>query len=264
MPSNWMRALLAAAALMAGAAAPARSADLPVDLELVLAVDVSGSMDIREQRLQRAGYVAALTDPSVLRAIAGGNYRRIAITYVEWAGAAIQYVAVPWRLIDGEPAARNFANSVASIEYNVYRGTSVSGALAFSSGLFAGNGFEGMRRVIDISGDGPNNQGNAVAPIREAIIDNGIVINGLPLLLDPSQVNAATGNGLDAYYEDCVIGGPGSFMIAVTDVKQFAEAIRQKLILEIAGLEPTIKPVSQRDNRRRVNCMLTEFQRVPF
>lgn len=234
-------------------------AETPVDLELVLAVDVSGSMDIEEHELQRAGYMNGLLHPDVLGAIASGGFGRIAVTYVEWAGAFAQQVAVPWRLIDSPANASAFVAELAASPVARIRGTSISGALQFSSGLFEANGFEGYRRIIDVSGDGPNNIGSPVIPARDAVLAEGIGINGLPIMLRPSGGFAGIRH-LDTYYEDCVIGGPGAFVVPVRDLDDMAEAIRRKLVLEIAGRPPEVVP-AQLERSRRVDCMIGEALR---
>ena len=240
-----MRAIgyLAAAVSTLLIAAPA-VAEVPVDLELVLAVDVSGSMDLEEQALQRRGYVDAFLHPEVAEAIRSGPYGRIAVTYVEWAGARSQAVAMPWSLIDGPAAAEDFAAGLSEAPPARFRGTSISGALAFAAPLFDDNGYDGLRRVIDVSGDGPNNAGPPVAPVRDAIVTTGIVINGLPLQIDAPVYMAVGGVLLADYYRDCVIGGPGAFVLPVTERDQLLEAIRRKLVLEIAGLPATIQPAA--------------------
>lgn len=261
-----MRGRIGAAACVLSAALlvsppPAAAEDLPVDLELVLAVDVSGSMDPEEQRLQRAGYAAAMTDPQVLGAVRTGSYGRIAVTYVEWAGASAQQVTVPWTLVDDGESAEAFAQRVAAAPPARIRGTSISGALAFSAPLFDGNGYEGVRRVIDVSGDGPNNMGPPVVPARDAVLARGIVINGLPIMLRPSQFGILDISALDVYYTDCVIGGPASFVVPVREPGQLAEAIRQKLVLEVAGLPPKVTPAAERGRAGagpRTDCMVGE------
>ena len=185
------------------------AAEVPVDVELVLAVDVSRSMDRDEQVLQRDGYVAALRDPEVLSAIRSGFVGRIALTYVEWGGRHEQRVVVPWRAIEIPADIEAFAAVLESSRAERRRYTSISGGLAFAAELFEANDFEGTRRVIDVSGDGPNNTGPPVTLLRDALVADGIVINGLPLMLSPysSGVNNVLLD-LESYYEDCVIGGP--------------------------------------------------------
>jgi len=238
------------------------AAETHVDLELVLAVDVSGSMDRYEQEVQKKGYVEALMSEDVLSAIRIGPYQRIALAYVEWAGHGTATLTIPWTLIDGPAALERFTAQIAAAPYVRYRGTSISAAIDYSASLFPDNGFEGLRRVIDISGDGPNNSGRPVELARDTAVDQDIVINGLPLLIRPSGPGYGNIPDLDSYYENCVIGGPGSFMIAVTEIEQFPTAIRRKLVEEIAGRAPTAVPVAYRPVQgRSSDCMVGEMQR---
>ena len=220
----------------------AGAAEVPVDVELVLAVDVSRSMDRDEQVLQRHGYIAALRDPEVLNAIRSGFVGRIALTYVEWGGRYEQRVVVSWRAIEGPADIEGFAATLEGSRAERRRYTSISGGLAYAAELFKANGFTGTRRVIDVSGDGPNNTGPPVTRLRDALVADGIVINGLPLMLRPysSGVNNVLLD-LEAYYEDCVIGGPGSFLVPVEDMTGLKDAIRRKLILEIADGAPAAR-----------------------
>ncbi len=213
-----------------------------VDLQLVLAVDISYSMDPEEQRLQREGYIEALRSPEVMEAIKRGLIGKIAVTYLEWAGAGDQRVVVPWRVIDSPESARAFTDELASRPYRRAFRTSVSGAITASAAQFEGSGFRSARRVIDISGDGPNNNGQLVEPARDAALANRITINGLPLMLRPPDPRTMDIGDLDAYYEDCVIGGPGAFVIAIKSNEEFIPATRRKLILEIAGIAPDMAP----------------------
>ncbi len=238
-----VRALSVAAALVvalsAAAADRAAAQDVPVDVELVLAVDVSGSMDPDEQAVQRAGYAAALRDPEVIQAIVEGVNGRVALTYMEWAGSASQAIVVPWRLVDDAASAEGFAKELDTQPISDMHGTSISGAIDHAATLFADNGYDGQRQVIDISGDGPNNNGRPVAVARDAALAAGVVINGLPIMIRPSSPFVS----LDRYYADCVIGGPGSFLLPVNDRDQLAEAIRRKLVQEVAGrdfIRPTL------------------------
>ena len=212
-----------------------------VDLELVLAVDVSLSMDIDEQRLQRDGYVSAFRDPDIIKSIMSGPNARIAVTYVEWAGPEIQSVVMPWTIIDGEASAIEFSRRLEAVPISRARMTSISGALHYADGLFETSGVRSLRRVIDVSGDGPNNAGPPVVPVRDAIVAKGVVINGLPILLKrPASLFDI--ENLDQYYADCVIGGTGSFSIPVREPAEFRTATRKKLLLEIAGLVPVPQP----------------------
>jgi hypothetical protein len=198
-----------------------------VDLELVLAVDVSGSIDAQEKAVQRDGYLAAIRSPEFVAAVRAGSLGRIRLAYVEWAGEGAQRLAVPWRVIDGTEAAQAFANELAGQAVaRFWRGTSISSALRFSAGLFEG---DSSRRVIDVSGDGPNNAGDNVTVARDAVVAEGIVINGLPVLLSPAQISPA----LDRYYADCVIGGDGAFSLSVAGADDFGKAIRMKLLREV-------------------------------
>lgn len=237
------RLLPALPLLLAGMFFPAAArADIPVDLELALAVDVSLSIDADEARLQRQGYIEAFRDPYVIGAIRSGVLGRIAVAYFEWAGAGRVRLVVGWTLIDGPDSAHAFADTLGRKFVGSARYTSISGAIDFALPLFD-NGFEGTRRVIDVSGDGPNNRGRLVSRARDKAVATGVTINGLPILDDGggpfSRFNIPD---LDLYYRDCVIGGPGAFLVVAVNYKDFARAIRRKLILEIAGPAPPKPP----------------------
>jgi hypothetical protein len=257
MPRFALGLVCAAALLAAALSPPARAADLPVDLELILAVDISFSMDDDEQQLQRAGYVAAITNPDVIAAIGRGLNGRIALSYVEWAGPERQQVVVDWRVVDGPASAQAFAATLAAAPLAQFRGTSISGSLAFLKPRFEGNGFEAPRHVIDVSGDGPNNMGIPVEAARDAVVAAGITVNGLPIMIKRASGFAAIEN-LDVYYEDCVIGGPGAFVVVVHGAGQFAEAIRRKLVLEIAGGAPGLIPAAAAGEGKRIDCLIGE------
>jgi len=217
------------------APAPLR-AEVVVDLQLVIAVDISYSMDLEEQRLQRDGYVTALRDAELLKAIRSGPNGRIAIVYFEWAGPGSQKIVMPWTVIDGEAAAEAFTSKLAAVPISRWSMTSISSALDFGERLFSSSGVAGGRRVIDVSGDGPNNAGAPIVGIRDGLVARGITINGLPIVLKvdgPFDIP-----DLDYYYQECVIGGLGSFMIPIRERSQFQSATRRKLLLEIAGLTP--------------------------
>lgn len=236
----WPPRRLAGLALLAAGlvASPAIAADTPVDLELVLAVDISYSMDAEEQQIQRDGYVAAIVSKPVLDAIKEGMLGKIVVAYVEWAGAEEQRTVVPWRLIDGPESAQAFADELAGAPLRRAYRTSISGGLMHAARLFEGNEYEGQRKVIDVSGDGPNNQGAPVEMVRDEILERGVVINGLPLMLKRPSYAMMDLTDLDAYYRDCVVGGPGAFVLPVRSVDQFPDAVRTKLVMEIAGLAP--------------------------
>ncbi|WP_292329470.1 DUF1194 domain-containing protein, partial [Mesorhizobium sp.] len=238
----------------------------PVDVELVLAVDVSLSMSPAELEIQRHGYAAALMHDNVLKAIADGAYGKIAVTYVEWAGTTWQRVVVPWTVIANRADAEGFVAKLEANPPDSARRTSISGALSFGSDLFAESGFQGTKRVIDVSGDGPNNQGAPVDLTRDEVVRQGITINGLPLMTRGGFSGAFDVENLDRYYSDCVIGGPGAFMIPVNDWTQFPEAIRRKLVLELAGPaspqwaadEAAHVPVVLADDKPATDCLAGE------
>jgi hypothetical protein len=230
--------LIVSLAVGIGGAASAQTGT-SVDLELVLAVDVSLSMDMDEQRLQRDGYVAAFRDVEVWNAIAAGANGRIAVTYVEWAGQVNQQTVLPWTLIDSPAAAQAFADQLEAAPISRARMTSISGAIIYSGRQLESNPYKGTRRVVDISGDGPNNSGPPAQEARDELINKGIIINGLPILLKRDQPSGFFDiNNLDAYYTNCVIGGAGAFMIPVRERAEVRSATRRKLILEISDLVP--------------------------
>ena len=260
-------AVLAAGALAGwGIAAPgnpaqfaqrgAASGAVPVDVELVLAVDVSYSMDPDEQALQREGYMAAITSLEFMRALREGMHGKIAMIYFEWAGVHHRQIIVPWRLIDGPESADAFSADIGRARYSRASRTSVSGALEFGAMLFDGSGYRGIRRVIDVSGDGVNNNGPLVTVTRDEVVAKGITINGLPIMIKRPNASTMDIGELDVYFEDCVIGGPGAFVIPIRERDQFKEAIKTKLLLEIAGLTPKVVPVTSREPR--VSCTIGE------
>jgi hypothetical protein len=233
-------ALLFAASVQAGSATV--GADAPeVDLALVLAVDISYSMDEDEQRLQREGFIEAFRSPVVQKAIADGLLGRIAVTYVEWAGTDTQNIVVPWTVIDDSKSSTAFAEGLASRPIGRGPYTSISGAIAFGVELLERAGVETTRRVIDISGDGVGNHGRLVTRARDEAVSRGVTINGLPIMLK-RQIGEEVEH-LDSYYKDCVIGGSGAFVVPVRERDEMVAAIKAKLILEIAGpaTEPLIK-----------------------
>jgi Protein of unknown function (DUF1194) len=207
------------------------AAQTAVDLQLVLAVDASGSVDERRFELQKQGYVAAFRDPQVLSAIRSGPRQAIAVTMVQWTGPALQIQVVPWSLVRDVASAAGFSAAIDNAPRQLFGGgTSISGAIDYGAALMLDSPFKGVRRVIDVSGDGSNNRGRAAPPARDEAVAAGIVINGLPILtLEPD---------LDRYYQEQVIGGPGAFVIAADTYETFADAIRKKLIVEIAERKP--------------------------
>jgi len=243
-----------------------RFADMPagkmaatnVDAELVLAVDVSYSMDPEEQALQREGYVHGLTSPEFLNALRSGMHGRVAITYFEWAGVSDQRVVVPWRLVDGPAAAKSFADEIMAASYRRAYRTSISGALTFAAPLFDESGYRGIRRVIDVSGDGTNNQGPPVAIVRDELIGKGFTINGLPIMLKRPNIGSMDIDNLDVYYEDCVIGGPAAFVVPIRERDQFKDATRTKLVLEVAGHTPKARIMPASAEQPRISCTIGE------
>lgn len=231
------RSLVPLVALL-GFLAPATARE-PVDLELVLAVDVSGSIDPQEARLQRDGYVAALTDRQVVSAITSGIHGKIAVTYLEWASWHQRWTLLEWTEIGSQETAEAVAAKLSETPITIGFRTSISAAIDFAMTSFDKSPFEGIRRVIDISGDGPNNDGGLVSDARDKALAAGVVINGLPVINDrPNRFGFPTMQDLDRYYDGCVIGGPGAFVIKAESFHAFAAAVRQKLIMEIAGLQP--------------------------
>ena len=234
-----------------------RASAIPVDVELVIAVDVSYSMDPDEQALQREGYVLALTSKEFLQALRQGAHGKIAVTYFEWAGQSDQKILMPWRVIDGPESADAVAAEIARAPYRRASRTSISGALRFAKPLFDDSGYKGLRRVIDLSGDGANNAGPLVEITRDDVLAAGITINGLPIMLKRPYTGTMDIENLDEYYEDCVIGGPGAFVIPIREREKFIEATRTKLILEVAGRQPDPQIVPTA-SRARVSCTIGE------
>jgi hypothetical protein len=238
--------------------AAAKDANPTVDVELVLAVDVSYSMDLDELALQREGYAQAIISKEFLHALKSGPNGRIAITYFEWAASTDQKIIIPWRVIDGPETAGAVANEIVKTPIRRASRTSISGAINFAMPLFEESPHRGLRRVIDISGDGPNNNGMPVTLARDAAVEKGIVINGLPIMVKEPSYSTMDIDNLDYYYEDCVIGGPGAFVVTIKDRDKFKEAIRTKLLLEIAGRTPERPVVPVAERTPRVNCMVGE------
>jgi Protein of unknown function (DUF1194) len=253
---------------VAGVAAPnpkaslaAESADKQapsVDIELILAVDVSYSMDMDELAVQREGYAQAIVSKEFLQALKSLPNGKIAVTYFEWAASNDQKIIIPWRMIDGPETADAVADEIMKTPIRRASRTSISGAINFAMPLFDENPYRGLRRVIDISGDGPNNNGVPVTGARDAALAKGIVINGLPIMVKEPSYSTMDIDNLDFYYEDCVIGGPGSFVVAIKDRDKFKEAIRAKLLLEVAGRTPERPTVPVAEKEPRVSCLIGE------
>ena len=227
-----------------------------VDVELVLAVDVSYSMDMDELAIQREGYAQAIVSKEFLQALKSGPHGKVSVTYFEWAASTDQKIIIPWRVIDGPETADAVANEIMKTPIRRASRTSISGAINFAMPLFDENPHRGLRRVIDISGDGPNNNGGPVVAARDAALEKGVIINGLPIMVKEPSYSTMDIDNLDFYYEDCVIGGPGSFVVTIKDREKFKEAIRTKLLLEIAGRTPERPIVPVAGKEPRVNCMI--------
>ena len=257
--AGMLRAIVLAVGLVLGVGSAA-SAGVKVDLELVIAVDVSGSMDAEEFALQRDGYVAAIRHPEFVGAIRSGAYGRIALTYIEWSGPDRQTITVPWQLIDGPDAANAFAEALATMPLVIDRGTSISAALVFSAAQFEANDVDGIRHVIDVSGDGPNNYGPSVTMARDYAVGEGVVINGLPILIRPSPLFPE----MDRYYTDCVIGGVGSFVLPIRAKDEFAQAIRRKLVIEVASRPTEETRILQAAGTVPTDCMIGERMRAKY
>ncbi|RZN14000.1 DUF1194 domain-containing protein [Bradyrhizobium sp. Leo121] len=260
-------AVLAASMLAgaAGAAAPRQPPALAdrqgppsVDIELIIAADVSYSMDTDELTVQREGYAEAIVSREFLQALKGGPNGKIALTYFEWSAFGDQRVIIPWRVIDGPETADAVASEIMQAPIRRGSRTSISGAILFGTPLFEEDPNRGFRRVIDVSGDGPNNNGPPVTPARDQALAKGIVINGLPIMIKEPSHSMMDIDNLDWYYEDCVIGGPGSFVVAIKDRERFKEAIRTKLVLEVAGRDPEQKVVPAAAKEPRIDCQIGE------
>ncbi|MCA3352128.1 MAG: DUF1194 domain-containing protein [Roseomonas sp.] len=228
------RRLLAATGGAVLAVSSRARAEEPVDVALVLAVDVSRSIDEDEAKLQREGYREAVSDPAVLAAIRGGMIGAIGLVYIEWAGIEYQRTVLPWTRIATEADARKWAEDLARAPRASLSWTSISGAIIHARRELAACPFEATRRVIDVSGDGVNNSGPLVEVARDEAVAEGIVINGLPIVNDRPTFGRPPPANLDLYFRDRVIGGPGAFHIVAEDFNSFGQAVKRKLIREIA------------------------------
>ena len=237
-------------ALVVALGVPARAAarGAGIDLELVLAIDVSRSMDDEELELQRQGYAGAFLHPAIVAAIRGGVHGRIAVTMFEWANASYQRVIVPWTTIEDADGAAAFADAILATAKQSFNWTSISGAIDFGRTLFGADGQRGTRRVIDISGDGVNNNGRPAWLARDEAVALGITINGLAIINDrptPGGWRSFNQQPLDQHYREQVIGGPGAFLMVAEDFDSFAFAIRNKLMREIAGADGPVVMVAR-------------------
>ncbi len=214
----------------------------PVDLELVLLADASRSIDDGEIRLQRRGYAAAITHPDVLAAIAGGYLRRIALTYVEWGDESSQEVVVPWTVIDGPGSAAALAKDLLAAPRLAQGPNAIGNALVAAQALMQANDFEGTRKIIDFSADSAwSGGGVSIAVARAQALADGMVINGLAILCRDCESGRPIAYDLEGAFETFIIGGPGSFVITADGNRSFAQAVRRKLLLEIAGRPPATK-----------------------
>jgi hypothetical protein len=236
----------------------AEDAKPTVDVELVIAVDVSYSMDMDELAIQREGYAQAIISKEFLQALKSGPNGKISVTYFEWAASSDQKIIIPWRLVDGPETAGAVADEIMKTPIRRASRTSISGAIYFAMPLFNEDPYHGLRRVIDISGDGPNNNGAPVTGARDEALSKGIVINGLPIMVKEPSYSTMDIDNLDWYYEDCVVGGPGSFVVPIKDREKFKEAIRTKLLLEVAGRVPERRVVPVAEREPRVSCLIGE------
>jgi hypothetical protein len=255
-----VRVLLLLAVAWAAIVIPPMSAraQTEVDLALVIAVDISYSMDTDEQELQREGFAEAFRSPLVHDAIRHGMLGRIGVTYMEWAGSEEQKVIIPWTVLDNSESLMAFAARIASTPLRRAQRTSVSGAIDAAAKLFETSGVAASRKVIDISGDGVNNQGRPAPQARDEAIAKGITINGLPIML--KKPGSLDDPDLDIYFRDCVIGGQGAFMVPARETEQFQQAIKTKIILEVSGMTSPPAPLVTRTQagEARADCMAGE------
>lgn len=233
---RWLLGLIAALIM----ALPAIAQDKKgIDLALVLAIDISGSIDPDEARLQRQGYVDAFRDPVIVKAILGGNYGRIAVAYFEWSDAWVQKLLIDWTLLDSEAAIKAFADRLDAAPISIARRTSISGAIRYAIPMYGRSPYEADRKVLDISGDGSNNDGGLVTDVRHDALKERIVINGLPIMNGrPNPFGFPAEDDLDKYYLHCVTGGPRSFVEVARSFEDFPRAIRKKLLQEVADIGP--------------------------
>ena len=235
-----MRKLITLLGLALAMLAPTARAAEPVDMLLVLAADVSRSVTEPKFRLQREGAAAALTHPDVVKAITSGPHRRVAVCFLEWATVGMQNIVVDWTVIGDSGSARSFGDRLVEAPRSFLGSTSISGAIDFSVAQLERAPFQSERRVIDISGDGNNNSGRSVTDARDDALAKGITINALVILTPiaesfrPEHTNPP--GGLEKYFQDHVIGGPGAFTVVAESHESFGRALTKKLIQEIAGL----------------------------
>lgn len=234
-----MRALVWLVALILLAFPVAAQDKKEVDLALALGIDISGSIDPDEAHLQRQGYVLAFRDPVIVKAILGGANGRIAVSYFEWSDSWMQKLLIDWTLLDSEAAIAAFAVRLNEAPISIARRTSISGAIRYAIPLFGRSPHQPMRKVLDISGDGSNNDGGLVTDMRYEALKERIVINGLPIMNDrPNPFGFPNETDLDRYYLHCVTGGPRSFVEVARSFDDFPRAVRKKLLQEVADSGP--------------------------
>ena len=237
-----MRLLLSLLAFMSLALPVGAQDRKEVDMMLVLAIDISGSVDPDEARLQRQGYVEAFADPTIIKAILGGNYGRIAVAYFEWSDSYVQKLLIDWTLLDSEAAIRDFTARLARAPISIARRTSISGAIRYAIPLFGRAPYDTERKVLDISGDGSNNDGGLVTDLRHDALKERIVINGLPIMNDrPNPYGFPSETDLDKYSLHCVVGGPRSFVEVAVNFEDVPRAVRKKLLQEVADIGPRLE-----------------------
>lgn len=235
-----------------------KAGEAQVDVELVLAVDVSYSMDLEELAIQREGYAQAIISTEFLNAVKSGPHGKVAVAYFEWAAAHDQKIIIPWRIVEGPETADAVAAEILKAPLRRASRTSISGAINFGMQMLSENPHKGLRRVIDISGDGPNNNGEPVLIARDAALEKGVTINGLPIMVKQASYATMDIEKLDLYFEDCVIGGAGSFVVPIKERAKFKEAIRTKLVLEVAGVQPEGRLIPAQARNARVPCTIGE------
>ena len=251
-------------------ALPAQAQDKKeIDLALALAIDISGSIDPDEAHLQRKGYVEAFRDPVIVKAILGGPNGRIAVAYYEWSDSWMQKLLLDWTLLDSEDAISAFAQRLADAPVSIARRTSISGAIRYAIPLFGRSPYEPTRKVLDISGDGSNNDGGLVTDMRHEALKERISINGLPIMNDrPNPFGFPNEEDLDQYYLHCVTGGPRSFVEVARSFEDFPRAVRKKLLQEVADISPrALKPgiqLAQSGRRETAELDYTKFIRPGY
>lgn len=236
---------------------------IDVDVRLVLAVDVSRSMDPGEQLLQRNGYAETISSPEFLRLVSGGRHGRIAVAYFEWAGLDQQKTIVDWHLLDGPEAAESLAARLRETPISRAARTSISGAILYAVEMFDRSHYRG-EAVLDLSADGPNNDGMPVTSARDIAVAKGITINGLPIMLRNPDESPVDIQDLDVYFQDCVVGGPRAFAIPIASKDQFRTSIRTKLMQEVADAMNPGRARPVRAAGPRVSCTIgEELLRMP-